>query len=164
MSPSRWPRSPSHGKRSGDFAAHRRTTAAATACASMRRRWSCVQGQPPGGVRSNAKENGQISRSTTVGAAQGDGSRPRRPPVLPERRKSAKIHAASRVIRGIPVNPVIRGRKAHVRKLFHRMDGWIERRLRSVCRQEMAKHGVATISASTAGAGIRARAADLSGA
>src|SRR5262249_51734508 len=34
------------------------------------------------------------------------------------------------------INPVIRGwgnyyRKAHVRKLFHRMDGWIERRLRS---------------------------------
>jgi group II intron reverse transcriptase/maturase len=34
------------------------------------------------------------------------------------------------------INPIIRGwgnyyRKAHVRKLFHRMDGWIERRLRS---------------------------------
>jgi RNA-directed DNA polymerase len=34
------------------------------------------------------------------------------------------------------INPVIRGwgnyyRKAHVRNMFHRMDGWIERRLRS---------------------------------
>jgi RNA-directed DNA polymerase len=34
------------------------------------------------------------------------------------------------------INPIIRGwgnyyRKAHVRKLFHRLDGWIERRLRS---------------------------------
>jgi RNA-directed DNA polymerase len=34
------------------------------------------------------------------------------------------------------INPIIRGwgnyyRKAHVRKLFHQLDGWIERRLRS---------------------------------
>jgi hypothetical protein len=62
------------------------------------------------------------------------------------------------------INPVIRGwgnyyRKAHVRQLFHRMDGWIERRLRSFV---MAKHGVATISTSTAGAGVRTCAADLS--
>ena len=47
--------------------------------------------------------NGQISRSTTVWAAQSDGSRRcRRPPVLPKRWKNAKIHASSRVIRGIP--------------------------------------------------------------
>ena len=42
-------------------------------------------------------------RSTIVWAARGDGSRQRCPRVLPERRKSAKIHASSRVIRGIPV-------------------------------------------------------------
>jgi Transposase DDE domain group 1 len=47
-----------------------------SACASVRRRCSCVQEQPTGGVRSNITENGRISRSTTVGSAQGDGSRP----------------------------------------------------------------------------------------
>ena len=54
----------------GDFAADRGTAAAATTSASVRRRWSCVQEQPTGGVRPNAKENGQISPSTTVPAAQ----------------------------------------------------------------------------------------------
>jgi hypothetical protein len=53
-------------------------------------------------VRSNARENGQIGRATTVRAAQGDGSRPRHPPVLPERRISAKIRAGSGFIWGIP--------------------------------------------------------------
>lgn len=46
------------------------------------------------------RENGQISRSTTVGAAQGDGSHPR--PVLSGGPKTANIHASSGVIGGIP--------------------------------------------------------------
>jgi hypothetical protein len=58
--------------------------------------------RPTRGVRSNARENGQISRATTVGAAHCDGSRPCHPPVLPERRKSAKFRAASGFIWGIP--------------------------------------------------------------
>jgi hypothetical protein len=45
----------------GDFAADRGTTAAATTSACVRRRWSCVQQLPTGGVRPNASENGQIS-------------------------------------------------------------------------------------------------------
>ena len=36
-------------------AAHRRTTAAASACANMRCRWLCAQEQPIGGVRPNAR-------------------------------------------------------------------------------------------------------------
>jgi hypothetical protein len=34
----------------------------------VRRRWSCVQGQPMAGVRPNASENVQISPTTTVRA------------------------------------------------------------------------------------------------
>jgi len=60
------------------------------------------QEQPTGGVRSNITENGRISRSTTVGSAQGDGSRPRRPPVLPERGNSANIRRCSGFIWRIP--------------------------------------------------------------
>jgi ABC-type uncharacterized transport system substrate-binding protein len=51
-----------------------------------------------GEMRPDASKNGQISRSTTVPAAQADGRRQRRPPVLPKRRKSAKIYVGSRVI------------------------------------------------------------------
>ena len=60
----------------------------------MRRRWSCVSKAPNETSAFQCQENGQISRATTVGAAQGDGHRPRHPPVLPERRKSAKLRAA----------------------------------------------------------------------
>src|ERR1019366_6080161 len=42
----------------GDFAADRRTATAATTSASVRARCSCVQEQPTGGVRANARENG----------------------------------------------------------------------------------------------------------
>jgi hypothetical protein len=56
-----------------------------------------------GRVRPNASENGQISPSAAVRDASGDGGHPRRQPVLPERRKSAKIRAGSGFIWGIPV-------------------------------------------------------------
>jgi hypothetical protein len=46
-------------------------------------------------VPPNASENDQISPSIAVRTARGEGSRPRHPPVLPERQKSAKIHAGS---------------------------------------------------------------------
>jgi hypothetical protein len=85
----------------GDFAADRRTTAAA-ACANMRCRWLCAQEQPIGGVRPNARENGQISPAGAVRAVRDDGTRPRRHPLLRERGKIAKMHARSGVIRGIP--------------------------------------------------------------
>src|ERR1035437_2964171 len=55
-----------------------------------------------GGVRPNASENGQISPSTTVRAARGDGSCPNLASILPEGRKNANIHASSGIIRGIP--------------------------------------------------------------
>jgi len=71
------------------------TAAAAAPRASMRRPCSCVHHQTTGGVRPNASENDQISPSIAVRTARGEGSRPRHPPVLPERRKSAKIHAGS---------------------------------------------------------------------
>jgi hypothetical protein len=71
----------------GDFAADRRTTAAASACANMRCRWY-----------------GQISPAAAVRAVRDDGPRPRRHPLLRERGKIAKMHARSGVIRGIPVN------------------------------------------------------------
>src|SRR5215469_14792079 len=48
----------------GDFAAHRGATAAATTSASVRRSMSCIQEQPTEGVRSNARENGQIRPAT----------------------------------------------------------------------------------------------------
>src|ERR1035441_10601177 len=60
-----------------------------------------------GGVRPNASENGQISPSTTVRAARGDGSCPNLASILPEGRKNANIHASSGIIRGIPVNAYI---------------------------------------------------------
>ena len=59
--------------------------------------------QPTGGARPNASENSQISASTTVRAAQGDGSRPNLASVLLEGRKNANIHASSGVIWRIPV-------------------------------------------------------------
>ena len=74
-------------------AAHYRTATAATACTGMRRRCSCVPGQPTGGVRPNASENGQISPSAAVRGTNGGGDRPRRQSVLPKRGKSVKIHA-----------------------------------------------------------------------
>ena len=81
-----------------------RTAAAAAPRASMRRPCSCVHHQTTGGVRPNARENDQISPSIAVRTARGDGSRPRHPPVLPERRQSAKLHAGSGFIWGIPAN------------------------------------------------------------
>jgi hypothetical protein len=75
----------------GDFAADRRTTAAA-ACANMRCRWLCAQEQPIGGVRPNARENGQISPAGAVRAVRDDGTRPRRHPLARtrENRKNAR--------------------------------------------------------------------------
>ena len=87
----------------GHSTPHRRTTAAASACANMRCRWLCAQEQPIGGVRPNARENGQISPAAAVRAVRDDGTRPRRHPLLRERGKIAKMHARSGVIRGIPV-------------------------------------------------------------
>jgi hypothetical protein len=55
-----------------------------------------------GGVRPNARENGQISPLIAVQAACVDGSRRHPASVLLEGRKSAYIHASSRVIWGIP--------------------------------------------------------------
>ena len=55
-----------------------------------------------GGVRPNAKENGQIRPSTTVRTASGGGSRPSREPPLAKHRIFVKISASLEVIRGIP--------------------------------------------------------------
>ena len=49
-------------------------------------------------MRTNVSENHQISPSTTVRAAQGDGSCPNLTSILPEGRKTANIHASSGVI------------------------------------------------------------------
>src|SRR5271169_2440277 len=56
-----------------------------------------------GGVRSNARENGQISPLDCRSGCRCDGIRPLRASVLQESRKSANIHASSGFIRGIPV-------------------------------------------------------------
>jgi hypothetical protein len=58
--------------------------------------------QPTGGARPKAKENGQISPSTTVRAARGDGSCPKLVSILPEGPKNTSIHASTGVIWGIP--------------------------------------------------------------
>ena len=82
-----------------DFADHRGTTAAASACASMRarchafksdRQEECVQ--MPGKMARSAA-------SAAVRGARGDGSHPRRQPVLPECGKNAKILPTSAFIR-----------------------------------------------------------------
>lgn len=66
-------------------------------------------------MRPNARENGQIRPSTTVRAAQSDGSRQHLRAVLQEGRKSANIHAQSGVIRGIPeVETVINPKTAAI--------------------------------------------------
>jgi imidazole glycerol phosphate synthase subunit HisF len=56
-----------------------------------------------GGVRFNARENGQISPSTTVWASGGAGNRRHLASVLQEGRKNASIHASSGAIWRIPV-------------------------------------------------------------
>src|ERR1035437_8060330 len=71
----------------GDFAADRRTATAATTSASVRARWSCVHEQPTGGVRPNARENGQIRPSTIVRASRGAGNRRHLASVLRQGRK-----------------------------------------------------------------------------
>jgi hypothetical protein len=73
---------------------------AASACAGMRRRRSCEQ--PQGRVCPNARENGQISPSTSVRAARRAGSRLHLASVLQDGRKTWKIHTCSGVIWGIP--------------------------------------------------------------
>src|SRR5262245_42739536 len=75
----------------GDFAAHRRTTAAASARASMRRSWSCAHEQSTGGMRPDASENSQISCSTIVRAAAAAASHPHLASVLMQGRKSPNI-------------------------------------------------------------------------
>jgi hypothetical protein len=57
-------------------AAHRGTAAAATTSASVRRSMPCVQEQPTGGVRPNARENGQIRSSNATRTAWKGDSRP----------------------------------------------------------------------------------------
>ena len=56
-----------------------------------------------GGMCPNASENGQISPSTIVRAARGDGSRPNRASVLLEGRKNINTHPSSGAIWRIPV-------------------------------------------------------------
>jgi hypothetical protein len=85
-----------------DSAADRGTTTTATTSACVRRRWSCVQERLMGGVCPNASENGQISLSTTVWAARGDGSCPNCASALQEGGKTASIHGSSGVIWRIP--------------------------------------------------------------
>ena len=85
----------------GDFAADRGTTATATTRACVRRRWSCVQQLPMGGVRPNASENGQISRSTTVRAARAAGKRRHLASVLRQGRKTPILTPSSGVIWGM---------------------------------------------------------------
>ena len=69
----------------------RGTTAAASACASMRGSMSCIQEQSTGGVCPNTRKMARSAASAAVRGARGDGSHPRRQPVLPECGKNAKI-------------------------------------------------------------------------
>jgi hypothetical protein len=82
----------------GNFAADRRTTTAASACAGMSRR-SCAQEQPPEGVCPNARENGQISPSTSVRAARRAGSRLHLASVLQDAEKARKFTPVRRFLR-----------------------------------------------------------------
>jgi hypothetical protein len=50
--------------------------------------------QPTGGVRQNAKENGQIKLPDCRPGYQRDGVRSHRTSILPEDQKTAKIHAS----------------------------------------------------------------------
>jgi hypothetical protein len=59
-----------------------------------------------GGVCPNASENGQISPSTTVRAARGDGSCPNCASALQGARETANIQAGSGVIWRIPAEKV----------------------------------------------------------
>src|SRR5262249_44766705 len=104
MSPSRWPRSPSHGKCSKrDFAAHRGTAAAATS-ASMRR--STV-------MRSRATDGMSASecqgkRPDQAVKHRSDGRECREPSTLSDLgfqpvQKTTTIHVSSGFIWGIPV-------------------------------------------------------------
>ena len=101
----------------------------------MRRPCSCVHHQTTGGVRPNARENDQISPSIAVRTARGDGSRPRHPPVLPERRQSAKLHAGSGFIWGIPVKRD--GLPTHCKKWFSYL--WLGTTLKKQGGEEMVR-------------------------
>src|SRR5215475_5824088 len=91
---------------SGDFAADRGTTAAATTSASVRRSISCIQEQPTEGVRPNARENGQIRPSTKRSGYRGAGSDQHLASVLQEGRENANIDAGLGFIWRISVHPV----------------------------------------------------------
>jgi hypothetical protein len=62
-----------------------------------------MQEQPTGGVRPDAKENGQTSRLDCRLGAWNGGSSQHPTPVLQEGRNSANIHARPEAIWGIPV-------------------------------------------------------------
>jgi hypothetical protein len=74
MLSSRWPRSPSLGKCSRGFAAHRGTAATATTSASVKRSMSCIQEQPTEGVRANAREMARSDPRPGVRVTRGAGS------------------------------------------------------------------------------------------
>jgi hypothetical protein len=71
----------------------------------MRCRWLCAQEQPIGGVRPNARENGQISPAAAVRADRDDGTRPRRHPLLRERGKLARTRENRKNARKIGSHP-----------------------------------------------------------
>ena len=68
-----------------------------------------------GGVRPNAKENGQIRPSTTVRTASGGGSRPSREPPLAKHRIFVKISASLGVIRESRIKAFMRIARPGVR-------------------------------------------------
>src|SRR5665811_1136783 len=103
MSSSRWRKSPSHGKCSSKYCG----SSLNYGHSHHQRQRETFDGHAfkstTGGVRPNARENGQISPSTTVRAARRASSRPHLAAVLREGRKSANIYASLGFIRGIPV-------------------------------------------------------------
>src|SRR5450830_687366 len=98
MSSSRWRKSPSHGKCSRKYCG----SSLNYGHSHHQRQRETFDGHAfkstTGGVRPNARENGQISPPTTVRAARRASSRPHLAAVLREGRKSANIQAGSGVI------------------------------------------------------------------
>jgi hypothetical protein len=74
----------------------------------VRRRWSCVQQLPMGGVCPITSENGQISPSTIVRAARTAGKRRHLASVLRQRGKMPILTPVSGVIWRIPVKSLFR--------------------------------------------------------
>src|SRR5262249_53674595 len=105
MSPSRWPRSPSHGKCSRKFCALSRNCGLSHHQRQHETFDShAFKSKPREGVCTNVNEDGQIRPSTSFGEPAMPGAIHASHSCFQVIQKSATVHVRPRFIRGIPVD------------------------------------------------------------